>query len=171
MRFIKTDSGQAAFKERSPLFSNRQRATFILVDGKKTMDEILSSMAGMGVTREDLDYMVSQGFLAVTDAASSAPAAPLPATPVASTPIADAAAPAAAAAAPVSSGGRTDQQRYQAAKPLATQLTASLGLRGFMLNLSVESAAGYDDLLKLLPKIQEAVGTKACRELEQALKG
>ena len=55
--------------------------------------------------------------------------------------------------------------------PIATQITASLGLRGFMLNLSVESAAGFDDLLALLPKIQNAAGVKACRELERALKG
>jgi hypothetical protein len=67
--------------------------------------------------------------------------------------------------------GRSEQQRYKDAKPLATQLTAGLGLRGFRLNLSVESADGYEDLVKLFPKIQEAVGTKACRELEQALKG
>jgi hypothetical protein len=40
-----------------------------------------------------------------------------------------------------------------------------------MLNLSVESAAGYADLIKLFPKIQEAVGVKAARQLEQALKG
>ena len=46
---------------------------------------------------------------------------------------------------------------------------AAVGLRGFMLNLSVEGAAGYHDLLKLLPKIQEAVGSKACRKLERAL--
>jgi hypothetical protein len=50
-------------------------------------------------------------------------------------------------------------------------LTAGLGLRGFRLNLSVESAAGFDDLLALFPKIQDAVGTKACLELEHVLKG
>jgi hypothetical protein len=33
----------------------------------------------------------------------------------------------------------------------------------------VESAAGYQDLLKLLPKIQAAVGDKACRALRHAL--
>ena len=66
---------------------------------------------------------------------------------------------------------RSPQERYSEAKPIATKLTASLGLRGFMLNLAVESAAGYDDLLTLLPKIQDALGTKACRELERALKG
>jgi hypothetical protein len=50
-------------------------------------------------------------------------------------------------------------------------LTASLGLRGFRLNLAVESASGYAELLALLPKIQDAVGSKACRELERVLKG
>jgi hypothetical protein len=50
-------------------------------------------------------------------------------------------------------------------------LTASLGLRGFRLNLSVESASGYDDLLALFPKIQAAVGTEKAARLERALKG
>jgi hypothetical protein len=155
MRLTKTDLGQAAFKERSPLFSNRQRATFILIDGKKTVEEILSSTAGMGVTHQDLEYMVSQGLLTVIgDPAAAVEPAPPAASPSTAYP-----------------SGRTDQQRYQDAKPMATQLTAGLGLRGFRLNLSVESAAGYEDLVKLFPKIQEAVGTKACRELEQALKG
>lgn len=58
-----------------------------------------------------------------------------------------------------------------AAMPMTTQLTASLGLRGFRLNLAVEAASGYDDLLALLPKIQDAVGMKSCVALETALKG
>ena len=52
---------------------------------------------------------------------------------------------------------------------MATKLTASLGLRGFRLNLAVEAAAGYDELLALLPKIKEAVGSPACAELERTL--
>jgi hypothetical protein len=54
---------------------------------------------------------------------------------------------------------------------MATKLTASLGLRGFMLNLAVEGASGFDELVTLLPKIQEAVGAKPCMALERALKG
>ena len=54
--------------------------------------------------------------------------------------------------------------------PLATKVTAGLGLRGFRLNLAVEAASGYDDLLALLPKIQAAAGEKACIALERALK-
>jgi hypothetical protein len=155
MKFIKTEAGQQAFKARSPLFSARQRSAFILVDGTKTVDQVLAATSGLGVTQADLDHMVEQGFLSVV------------AEPVAGTQP-SALAPAVEDEPP---SNRTPQERYFDAKPLATKLTASMGLRGFMLNLSVESAAGYDDLLALFPKIQDALGSKACRDLERALKG
>ncbi len=177
MQLIKTETGQAAFKERSPRFSSRQRSTFILVDGKKSAAQLLAAAAGLGVTQEDLDYLIEQGFLSAvfTDADVSAPA-PLSMTePAAREP---------EPMLPSRAGADVDtntadelplrilssQDRYQLAKPLATQLTATLGLRGFMLNLSVESAAGYEALLTLFPQIQKAVGAKAARELERALK-
>lgn len=118
----------------------------------------------MGLVVGDIDYMVAQGFLA--------PAQGIPVTSVtvaASAPLIEQAEEAALSVVPVSN--RTPQERYSDAKPIATQITASLGLRGFMLNLSVESASGFDDLLALLPKIQGAAGVKVCRELERALKG
>jgi hypothetical protein len=149
MILVKTEVGQVAFKERSPLFSARQRSAFIMFDGARSIEQVLAATAGMGVTREDVDHMMSLGFLLSKNPMPAEPAqAPVPDFPASST-----------------------QARYQAGKLLATQLTARLGLRGFMLNLAVESAAGYDELLALLPKIQDAVGVKACRELERALKG
>jgi len=166
MKFTKTEVGQKAFKERSPLFSARQRSAFILFDGQKTADQVLAASAGMGVTRADVDYLVEQGFLS-PELNPASDSKPLP--KVASVEAVELAEQSAMPAQPVSD--RTPQQRYSDAKPIATKLTAGLGLRGFMLNLSVESAAGYDDLLALLPKIQDAVGAKACRELERALKG
>jgi hypothetical protein len=176
MLLIKTDSGQAAFKERSPRFSSRQRSAFILVDGKKTAEQLLTATAGLGVVQADLDYMIEQGFLSVnfTDAQASAPAPlgfgdPSSPAPISMLPTQPAATDSAEAASPAPSS-LTEQERYQLAKPLATQLTAGLGLRGFMLNLSVESAAGYQALLDLFPQIQKAVGAKAARELERALK-
>lgn len=176
MLLIKTETGQAAFKERSPRFSTRQRSTFILVDGKKTAAQLLAATAGMGVTQADLDYMVEQGFLSpvYTDAfptgpAPLAPSVPAPLTEEDLLPLLTEAPSEDSPPANVPTL-RTDQERYQLAKPLATQLTATLGLRGFMLNLSVESAAGYQALLDLFPQIQKAVGAKAARELERALK-
>ncbi|MDZ4073973.1 MAG: hypothetical protein U1E04_04370 [Hylemonella sp.] len=149
MNYSKTDVGQQAFKERSPALSARQRSAFILFDGVKTLEQVLAATAGLGVTPADVEHMVAQGFL-VADAAAVAAAE-------------------AATAAATARSARTPQERYAEAYPLATQLTASLGLRGFKLNLAVESAAGYEDLLALLPKIQGAVGHEACRRLEQAL--
>jgi hypothetical protein len=164
MKFVKTDLGHQAFKERSPLFSARQRSAFILFDGQKTADQVLAAAAGMGVTPEDVAHLVAQGFLAPAIHPGTALAAP-----VASADAVEQAEQSLSALVPPSN--RSPQERYSEAKPLATQLTAKLGLRGFVLNLSVESAAGYDDLLALFPKIQDALGAKACRELERALKG
>jgi hypothetical protein len=163
MKYIKTETGQAAFKARSPLFSARQRSTFILFDGNKDAEQVLVSTAGMGVTMADVEYMLAQGF--IEPVAGSATAVH------AIAPVADSTHWTSTEGAVEDRSDRTEQDRYKDAKSLATQLTATLGLRGFRLNMAVESAGGYQELLVLLPKIQDAVGTKACRELERALKG
>lgn len=158
MKYIKTEAGQQAFKERSAALSSRQRTAFIMFDGNKTVEQVLIATSGMGVNPTDVDHMVELGFL------SPAPGQALLAE-------AQAAQAAAQLSAVEAFSARSAQDRYKEAKPLATQLTAKLGLRGFRLNLSVESASGFDDLLVLLPKIKEAAGPQACQELERALKG
>jgi len=156
MPYAKTESGQLAFKERSALLSARQRAAFILFDGIKPLEKVLLATAGLGITRLDVEHMATHGFIedvgAVAEAASSSPDQIL-------------------VAGVVGASSRTPQERYSQAWPLATQLTASLGLRGFRLNLAVEAASGYDDLLALFPRIQSAVGADKCAGLERALKG
>lgn len=144
MKYSKTEVGQQAFKDRSPLLSAKQRSAFIMFDGVKTVEQVLQATAGLGVTPADVEHMVGQGFLAAAQAVAEA--------------------------APAGSG-RTPQQRYTDAYPLATKLTASLGLRGFKLNLAVEAASGYEELIGLLPKLRDAVGAQACEELEKALLG
>lgn len=166
MKLIKTELGQAAFKARSPLFSARQRTAFIMFDGSKTVDQVMAGAAGLGLTQEDIAYMVEQGFVAAVGGGQVVPVAAATATATASDSAgAAASATDVAAARPV----RSAQERYSEAKPLATKVTASLGFRGFRLNMAVESAAGYDDLVTLLPKIREAAGGPACAELERAL--
>lgn len=169
MYLTKTDEGQLAFKERSPRFSARQRSMFILVDGKKSAAQLLIVTAGMGVTQADIDYLVEEGLLRLEVPDYPAALASVPA------PMVDMAPSALVSSGPDSEplGGDSvlsDQERYLAAKNLATQLTAGLGLRGFMLNLSVESASGYQALVNLFPQIQKAVGEKAARELQRVLK-
>jgi hypothetical protein len=64
---------------------------------------------------------------------------------------------------------RSPQQRYKDAYPIATQLTGSLGLRGFRLNLSVEGTSSYEELLALAPKIRATVGNDKSVALDRAL--
>lgn len=154
MKYTKTEAGQQAFKARSALFSSRQRSAFILFDGVKTEAQVLAMTAGLGITQDDIDHLLQQGFLASLPEPVSDPLA----TSVTDTP------------APASPSTRSPQERYMAAMPIATRLTAGLGLRGFRLNLAVEAADGVDGLLALLPKIQAAVGVESCVALERALK-
>src|SRR6185369_5498910 len=101
--------------------------------------------ATTGVTREDIDKLFELGLLA--DAAPAATAGAI-------------AAAATAAEIVKRHKQRTPQERYAEAYPIATRLTAELGLRGFRLNLAVEAAANYEGLLEVAAKIREAVGPK-----------
>jgi hypothetical protein len=163
MILVKTPSGQQTLKDRSVPLSPRQRSAFILFDGKRSVDEVLAN--GMGIAREDIDQMVALGLLEPVEG-SAAPAV----AGSASAPAETAKPVAAAAPAPVAgASGRSKQQRYKDAYPIATQLTGSLGLMGFRLNLQVEGTTGYDDLVALAPKIRAAVGPEKAAALDKAL--
>lgn len=167
MILVKTEAGHQVLKDRSLRLTARQRSAFILFDGKRSVSDVIDG--GMGITREDIDQLVQLGLLDHTNgSAAIVGTVEVPAQlPSAS------AAPAAAAAAPQPqpSAGRSNQQRYKDAYPIATQLTGSLGLRGFRLNLSVEKTSTYEELLDLLPKIRGAVGPERVVALERALIG
>lgn len=120
MLFVKTLVGQEALKERHGGLSPRQRSTFILFDGKRTWAQVLAATAPMGITEADVQTMLDQGLLSLAAECGSGARATSAALPKAM------------------DSGRSDQQRYQDAYPLATEVTASLGLSGFRLNLAVE---------------------------------
>lgn len=149
MVLVKTEIGQNVLKDRSTPLTPRQRAAFILFDGKKSVDQVMAATAGMAITFEDIDHLIQAGLLAeVATATVELLKSTRPAKPV---------------------SGRSDSDRYQDAYKVATQLTSTLGLRGFRLNLAVEAAQGFDELLALAPKIRDAVGDKAFLALDQAL--
>ncbi len=149
MTLAKTESGLQVLKDRSVALTPRQRSAFILVDGRKSLDQLLAATAAAGVTREDITRLIELGMVRQAVVAAEAPAAAAPDGPVRST--------------------RTPQERYSAAYPVATRLTASLGLRGFRLNLAVEAAGSHEDLLALAPRIREAVGDDKFAPLNAAL--
>jgi len=174
MIYTKSETGHQVIKDRSVPLSPRQRSAFILFDGKRSVDNVLAATAGLGVTREDVQYMADQGLLVPRPSAATASLAAV-AAPVAQPTaqgVEDAAgSPAAAVPAPAAISDRSAQQRYQDAYPIATQLTAGLGLRGFRLNLAVEGAGSFEKLLELAPKIRDAVGADKFASLDKALNG
>ncbi|MBV7544100.1 hypothetical protein [Acidovorax sp. sic0104] len=167
MVLVKTQAGQDALKDRHGSLSSRQRSAFILFDGKRTTGEILAATAAMGITQDDVQAMIAQGLLEPM-AGKSATGVTAAGKPVLLTSLADATDLGTVATAGEGSG-RSPKERYQAAYPIATELTAGLGLRGFRLNLAVEGAGSFDDLAALAPKIREAVGDAKFERLDKAL--
>lgn len=173
MILVKTETGQQVFKDRSIRLTPRQRSAFILFDGRRSIGDILTACEGM--TAQDVDQMIELGLLGPAGqagaSAASQPAAV--AAPVLLEADALDLAPRAAVARelePASSPvGRSLQQRYKDAYPVATQLTGGLGLRGFRLNLAVEGTSSYEELLALAPKIRASVGPEKAAILDRAL--
>jgi hypothetical protein len=139
----KTASGQQVLKDRSVKLTPRQRAALILIDGKRSLAEVLEATSAAGISRADIELLFELELVA-PGAATPAPAQ-VPQPP------------------------RTAQERYAAAYPIATQLTSALGLRGVRLNLAVEAATCYEDLLSVATRIREAVGTDKYAPLQAAL--
>jgi hypothetical protein len=161
MKYKKTELGKQTFKDRNTTLSPAQRSAFILFDGEKDDIVVLKALAGTGLNTDDVNFLIESGLIEPTEAQP-----------------------------PVVAGGKavesltdftkstvgntdavlTEQQRYQRAYPVATKLTSGLGLRGFRLNLAVESAGSYQDLVAVAPKIRDAVGDEKFVELARALR-
>ena len=154
MYLVKTEAGQRVVKERSIALTPRQRAVLILVDGKKTLADILGTTGASGIGQADIDKLLELGLVSDANPGQTA---------------IDEAVQQKAVEAVLQHKQRTPQERYAEAYPIATQLTASLGLRGFRLNLAVEAATNYDALVAVAPKIREAVGSDKFEPLENAL--
>jgi hypothetical protein len=160
MLYIKTDAGKKAVSDRSIHLSPRQRSALIIFNGERSLEDILKMVAGLGFTMADVSHMVELGLIIETPGSLSLTPNPSnPSNPTSTEPL----------------GGfvelETAQSRYRLAYPLATQLTASMGFRGFRLNLAVEAAGSYSQLVQLFPKIKEAAGAEKSLALENALRG
>ena len=156
MLMAKTELGQRVMKDRSVPLSPRQRSAFILFDGKRTLDEVMKATQAAGVTQDDIDQLCELGLLADVTTAEMA---------------AQDAAQKAREEAIEQRKLLTPQERYAQAYPIATALTAQLGLFGVRLNLAVEAASSYEELLALAPRIRDAVGADKFKPLDTALNG
>lgn len=150
----KTEAGHRVMKDRSVALTPRQRSALILVDGKRSLEQWRMDAAAAGAAVEDVEKLFELGL--VQDSAPDETAAQVAAATV-------------AAEAVKLHKERSPQERYAEAYPIATRLTAGLGLRGFRLNLAVEAAGSYEALRDLAPKILDAVGPEKFTPLDDAL--
>ena len=155
MYLMKTPEGQLAFKERHADLSQRLRSAFLLFDGARSLEQVLAATSAMGVQKDDLLALLTRGWLvARSDSPATVETVAAPAAKPQISAVVDAASMA---------------KRYQQAYPLAVSITGGLGLKGFRLNLAVEAAMGYVQLVALAPRIRDAAGDKAYARLHSAL--
>lgn len=173
MYLVKTVAGQQAFKERHQDFAQRLRSAFLMFDGKRSLAQVLEAISATGVTQEEVLNLVSKGWLATPEQEAGAEDDTGVAVSENSAPsLAPAAVQVASAVVPVyrkAVDAEDSQRRFKKAYPLAVGLTGRLGLKGFRLNLAVEAAMGYEQLVALAPRIREAAGDSAYGELHKAL--
>lgn len=175
MIYVKTAQGQAALQTRSLTLSPRQRTAFILFDGKRSVQDVIKATEGLGVHPDDVAHMVGLGLLAPVAPADAAAGSTLAASANSAASAASAAravppnAPAAAAPLNANAALADARAHYSRAYPIAIRLTSELGLRGFRLNLAVETAGDLDKLRQLAAQIRVAVGPQKFAELESAL--
>ena len=159
MIYIKTELGMAAIRDRRVVkLPFRQRAALILFEGKRSREAVLAATAPLGVTPTDIDALIAMRLVAprvLSDPPSNGPPTRPPE--------------------PESAFDFMDEaeraMRYRAAYALATELTASLGVRARELHLDVEAAEGIDDLIELLPRLRSVAGPQRMWELQEMLEG
>ena len=147
MTISKTAAGYQVLKDRSAGLTPRQRGALILIDGHRTLEEVLAATSPGGVTRSDIEMLLAMGLVA-DEPGDSYPMPLLTETRSA-----------------VSS-----RERYMQAYEIATHLTSGLGRHGSQLNLAVEAAGSLEELQAIAPRIREAVGPTRYESLERVLR-
>jgi hypothetical protein len=66
---VKTEQGQAELAQRSRRLSQRHRTVLLLVDGRRTVAQVVQMAAGAGVPAECFDELVALGLVAAADGA------------------------------------------------------------------------------------------------------
>lgn len=161
--FDKTDKGREEIATRKHQLASRLRTLLLLVDGKQTTDDLLNKVAGIGLTAENLNGLLNDGFIQAIKPGSEPPAAAESAgqeKPKA------AAAPSAPRMLP---DGHT---QFEAIYNFYSEtIKSTIGLRGYALQLKVEKAASVDELRELRRPYLEAVFKAKGNEMARSLRG
>lgn len=150
MPMVKTDEGLRMLKDRRSGLSPRQRAALILVDGQRSLEDVLAATSAGGITRADIDRLLELGLVAEHQAMPE---------------------PIRTRSSDFTDSSSLGWGRYVRAYGIATELSAELSRKDAELALAIDAAGSIEDLEALAPRIRAAVGPAKFARLEQALKG
>jgi hypothetical protein len=166
--WVKTEAGKQEMQTRSVLTGRAQRNLLLLIDGKKSEDQLLTSISGIGPA--DFEALRLAGLIAF-DATGYAQPAAMPvrnaAPPIAS--------PAPVAAAPAQPLEAVPVSYAHLTETLTGLISSELGLRGFKLTLAVERASNVDELRgvadRVIEQIRDRRGVATAEKARRALFG
>lgn len=159
--YDKTAKGREEIATRKHQLAPRLRTLLVLIDGRKTEEELLRNVAGLGLTSDALNTLLegefivlSTSYVSLAEVPAEAPAEPEP-EPV-----------------PLAPGGQV-QQFQSLYNFFNNTIKSTIGLRGFTLQLKVEKASSVDDFRELrmpyLEAVQKAKGNDTAAALAQQL--
>ncbi|OFA00482.1 hypothetical protein [Duganella sp. HH101] len=143
--YDKTAKGREEIATRRDGLAPRLRSLLVLIDGRRTEEELLRNVAGLGLAIAAVHELLAGEYIVLST--SYASMAEAPAEPPAPEPEPAPELPAA-----------TQVQQFQSVYQFYNQtIKSTIGLRGFTLQLKVEKASSVDELRQLRAPYLEAV--------------
>ncbi len=166
--YDKTDKGREEIATRKYHIPPRLRSLLVMIDGRRSLDSLLSNFSAIGVTEESVNELLRDEYIAVVGTA--APPAPRPAPP-ARAPVIDALHEATLPEPVISAPLLSEQERIAALYDFYNQtIKSTIGLRGVMLQLKVEKCASVADFRELRLAYLEGVLKAKGREMALSLR-
>ena len=141
--YDKTAKGREEIATRRDGLAPRLRSLLVLIDGRRTEEELLRNVAGLGLTIAALHELLTGEYIVLSTSYASmaeAPVEPPEPEPEPEQPAAE------------------QVQQFQSVYQFYNQtIKSTIGLRGFTLQLKVEKASSVDELRQLREPYLEAV--------------
>ena len=144
--YDKTAKGREEIAKRGHQLAPRLRTLLVLIDGRKTEEELLRNVAGLGLTAGALGELLAGEFIVLSTSYVSLVEAPAEAPEPEPEPV------------PVQLPPAAQVQQFQSLYNFYNKtIKSTIGLRGFTLQLKVEKASSIDELRELRMPYLEAV--------------
>ena len=156
--YDKTAKGRDEIATRKYQLAPRLRSLLVLIDGRRTEEELLRNVAGLGLTINALNELLEEGLIVLSTSYATMAVAPVAdLAPAAPPPVAV-----------------SQASQFQALYEFYNKtIKSTIGLRGFTLQLKVEKASSVEELRELrmpyLDAVQRAKGNFTAASLAEQL--